>query len=106
MEKRRIEEIRGSAAKAKGVLIGKVSKLHKAKTGVGCDGFHTKVLLHVTKETRGENRGVLGEFGTKWKVAATSMYDDVLLDTAECHESEANRADADVDTLVRSFEGS
>ena len=26
----------------------------KAKTGVGCDGFHPKVPLSVTRETRGE----------------------------------------------------
>ena len=34
--------------------LEKVSKLYKAKTGVGCDGFHPKVHLNVTKETRGE----------------------------------------------------
>ena len=34
--------------------LEKVSGLQKAKTGVGCDGFHTKVPLDVTKETRRE----------------------------------------------------
>ena len=28
--------------------------MHKAKTGVGCDGFHPRVPLDLTKETRGE----------------------------------------------------
>ena len=32
----------------------RVSRLYKANTGVGCDGFHTKVLLDLTKETRRE----------------------------------------------------
>ena len=30
------------------------SRLYKAKTGVGCDGFHPKVPLGLTKEKRGE----------------------------------------------------
>ena len=38
----------------KGVDLEKVSRLYKAKTGVGCDGFHPKVLLDLTKETRGK----------------------------------------------------
>ena len=53
--------------------LDKASRLYKAKTGVGCDGFHPKVPLDFTKETRGEHRGVLGEGGTKWQMAATSL---------------------------------
>ena len=34
--------------------LEKVSRPYKAETGVGCDGFHPKVLLDVTKETRRE----------------------------------------------------
>ena len=34
--------------------LEKASRLYKAKAGVGCDGFHPKVPLNVTKETRGE----------------------------------------------------
>ena len=34
--------------------LEKAAKSYKAKTGVGCDGFHPKVLLDLTKETRGE----------------------------------------------------
>ena len=34
--------------------IEKVSREYQAKTGVGCDGFHLKVLLDLTKETGGE----------------------------------------------------
>ena len=53
--------------------------------GVGCDGFHPMVPLDLTKETR----GVLVEFSEKvaqsGKMATTSLHDDVLLDTKECH---------------------
>ena len=42
--------------------LEKVSRLYKAKTGQGCDGFHPKVPLDVTK------------------------HDDHLLDSEECHE--------------------
>ena len=31
------------------------SRLYKAKNGVECDGFHPKVSLYLTKETRGKN---------------------------------------------------
>ena len=34
--------------------LEKVSRMYKAKTGVGCDGFHPQVHLDVTKETTGE----------------------------------------------------
>ena len=34
--------------------LEKASRSDKAKTGVGCDGFHPKVPLDLTQETRGE----------------------------------------------------
>ena len=30
--------------------------------------------------------GVLAKGGTMWKIAATSLHNDVLLDSEECHE--------------------
>ena len=63
----------------------KGSRLYKAKTGVGCDGFHPK-SPGFDKRNEWRNRGVLGEGGTKWKVAATNMHDDVVLDTEESNE--------------------
>ena len=54
---------------------------------------------------RGRNSGVLEEGGTKWKVAATSLHNDVFLDTEECHERVADCAYVNVDTLMESFEG-
>ena len=34
--------------------LDKASRLRKAKTGVGCGGFHPKVPLDLTREARGE----------------------------------------------------
>ena len=48
---------------------------YKAKTGAGCDGFQPRVSL-----------GVHGECGTEWEMSATSMHDDVLPDSEECHK--------------------
>ena len=67
-------------------LLEEVSRLFKAKTGVGCDGFHPEVPLGLDKGTERRNRGVPREGGAEWKVAATSMHDDVLLDSEECDE--------------------
>ena len=39
--------------------LEKADKSYKAKTGVVCDGFHPKVSLDLTKETRGKVVDVL-----------------------------------------------
>ena len=55
----------------------KVSKLYIAKTGVQCDGFHPKVPLDVSEETRGENVEFLEEVeqSGKWpQQACTTMF--------------------------------
>ena len=46
--------------------LKKASRLYKAKTGVGCDGFHSKSSFGL--DMRNERRIclVLGEGGTKW----------------------------------------
>ena len=59
---------------------------YKAKTGVGCDGFHLKVPLGRDNGNERKNRGFLGKGGAEWKMAATSLYNGVLLDSEECHE--------------------
>ena len=58
----------------------------KTKTGVGHDGFHPKVPLDLTKSDERKSCGILGEGGTEWQTAATSLHDDVLPDSLECHE--------------------
>ena len=57
--------------------LEKVSRLYKAKTGVGCDGFHPKVPLNLTTETRGETVEFLEkvEQSGKWpQQACTTMF--------------------------------
>ena len=46
-----MKKVGGGFAKAD---LENASTWYKAKTGVGCDGFHSKVHLDLTKETRGE----------------------------------------------------
>ena len=60
--------------------LGKVSRLYKAKTGVGCDGIHPKVPMDLTKETRGEIVEFLEKVEQSGKMAATSLHDDVLME--------------------------
>ena len=66
--------------------LEQLSRLYKAKTGVGCDGFHPKVPLDLTKRNETRNRGVHGEGGAECEMVATSLHNDVLLDTEECYE--------------------
>ena len=63
-----------------------------------------KSHIGLDKRNKRRNRGVPEECRTKLEIAATSLYDDVLLDTEDCHECEADCANADVDTLVGSSE--
>ena len=63
--------------------LKKASRLYKAKTGVGCDGFHPQILLDVTRETRGE----IVEFLEKVEQSTTMFF-----------------LTANVDSLVRSPE--
>ena len=81
-ELKRLEE---ALPRLKGCDLENVSRLSRPKTGVGCDGFHPKVLLDLTKNKR-RNRGGSREGGTEWQMAATSLYDDVLPDTEECYQ--------------------
>ena len=74
------EELRsaqGALPRPKECLLEEVSRLYKAKTGVGCDGFHPKVPLVLTKETRGEIVEFLEkvEESGKWRQqACTTMF--------------------------------
>ena len=54
---------------------------YKGNTGLGCDGFHPKVLLDLAEETRREVvGGILGEGGAEWEMDATSLHNYVLPD--------------------------
>ena len=57
--------------------LDKAFGLYKAKTGVRCDGFHPKVPLDLTRETRGESVEFLEkvEQSGKWpQQACTTMF--------------------------------
>ena len=66
--------------------LEKASRLYKEKTGVGCDGFHSKTPLDLTKETRREIVELLEkvEQSGKWpQQACTTMF---LFDSEKCHK--------------------
>ena len=67
----------GSAAEVERVWPEKASRMYIAKTGVGCDGYHPKVPLDLTKETSGEIVEFLEEVeqSGKWpQQACTTMF--------------------------------
>ena len=70
--------------------LEKASRLYKKKTGEGCDGFHSKITIVV-----------IGEGGTKWKVAVASLHNDVLFDSEKVT---CERPIALVPTLIRWWE--
>ena len=57
------------------------------------------------KRNKRRSGGELGEGGTVWELAATSLHNDVLLDSAKCHDWAASCAHAYDDALVGSFGG-
>ena len=62
-----LEKSEEALPRLKGCDLEKVSRLYKAKTGVGCDGFHPKVLLDLTKRNVRRHSGFLGKGGAEWK---------------------------------------
>ena len=73
-ELRKLEE---AQPRLQGSELEKVSRYYKTKTGLGCDGCHTKVPLDVTNETRGEIVEFLKkvEQRDKWpQQACTTMF--------------------------------
>ena len=83
---------------------GKGIQIVQDENRCGMRRLPPKSILGFDKRNEGRNRGVPGEGGTKVKVAAASLHDDVLLDTEECHERETDCSHANVDSLVGSFE--
>ena len=59
MENEELKKLEEALPRLKESHLEEVSRLYKAQTGVGCDGFHPKVPLDLTKETRGEIVGFL-----------------------------------------------
>ena len=82
-ELKKLEEV---LSRLKECDVEHVSRLYKAKKGVGCDGFHPKVFLDLTKETRREIVEFLEKVEQSGKMAAANLCNDVLLDTRECYK--------------------
>ena len=77
MEREEIEEIGRSTAKAERESFGRSVEIVQGKDRSGCDGFHPKVPLDFTKETRGEIVEFLEkvEQSGKWpQQACTTMF--------------------------------
>ena len=73
-ELKKLEEV---LPRRKEGVLENASGVYKAKTGVGCDGFHPKVPLDMTKETRREIVEFLEkvEQSGKWpQQACTTMF--------------------------------
>ena len=85
--------------------LGKGIKKVQGKDRSGMRRLPSQSSFGLDKRNEWRNCGIYGESGAEWQVAATSMHNDVLPDSEECHELEADCADADVDTLVGSYEG-
>ena len=81
-KKEELEKLEEALPRLKECELGKRSRLYKACTGAGSDGFHPMVHLDLTKETRGEVVHFL-EKVEPWKMAATSLHNDVLRDSEE-----------------------
>ena len=73
--------------------LEKVSRLYKAKTGVGCDSFHAKVPLDVTKETRAEIVEFLEKEEQSGQWPQQALHDGVVLDTEEAKWQQKYRVD-------------
>ena len=81
--------------------LEKVSRLCKAKTGVGCDGFHPTVLLDVIKGTRCEMVEFLEkvEQSGKWPQQTCTAMSFLILDKVT-----SERPIALMPTLIRWWE--
>ena len=62
--------------------------------------FSSKSLVGFDERNKRRIGGLLGEGGTVWEMAATSLHSDVLLDSEECHERASHCASIYEDSLV------
>ena len=92
--------MRTSVAKVERRCFGKGIRIVRGKNRGGSRWIPSKSSFALDQRNERSNCGILGESGAEWQMAATSLHDDVLLDSEEWHELEANRAYADVDSLV------
>ena len=101
VEKRGVEELGRGGAKVRGERSLEGSEKVQAKTGVECDGFHSKVPLDLEGESRGEVVEFLEKVGQCWRwpqQACTTMF--FLI--PKCRERASHCADDYDDSLVGS----
>ena len=80
MENEELKRLEETLPKLKGSLLEEVSKLYRAKTGVGCDGIHPAGSPGLDKRDERRVVEILGEGGAEWQMAATILLTDALLD--------------------------
>ena len=85
-ENEELKKLEEALPRLKECDLDKASRLYKTDNRSGMRRLRPKSLLGFDKRNKRRNRGDLGEGGTKWKMAAASLHNDVLLDTEECHE--------------------
>ena len=83
--------------------LAKPATIYKPKTGVGCGGVHSKVPLDLARERIKEVVEFLEKVETVREMAATSLDNDALLNSEECHEQADHCANAYDDSLMGSL---
>ena len=101
LEKGGVEKAGGSIANVRRVRVGRSVEVAQGQDRSGMQWLPPKSPLDLTTQTMGRS----SSSWRRWKVAATSLHNDVLPNAEECHEREANCAHANVDSLVGGFEG-
>ena len=101
MENEELKKLEEALPRLKEFDLERVSRLYRAKTGVGCDGFHPKVLLDLTKETREEVVELLEkvEQSGKWPQQACTTFFFVIPKNVT-----SERPLAPMPTLIRCWE--
>ena len=79
--------------------LERAARSYTSAAGVGCDGFHPKVLVDLSQEMR-RNGEVLREGGAVWEMAATTLHDDFLVDSEELHEPKPQCTFSHLDSVV------
>ena len=66
--------------------LGKGIESVQGKNRSGMQRIPSKSFSGLDKRNERRNCGILGEGGTEWQTATTSLHNDVLLDSQECLE--------------------
>ena len=81
-----LEKLEEALAKAGRVRIGTTVEAVQGKDRSGMRRLPPESSFGLDKRNETRNRGVHGEGGAECEMVATSLHNDVLLDTEECYE--------------------